>query len=119
MDNAYDFELRKKMLAVAHKINIPLATGIYLAVSGPSFETHSEIRMFKMFGADAVGMSTVPETILARHTGMKVVTVCTVTNFGAGLSREIISHEGTLKGAAMGVERLTKLFVAFVEEIGK
>lgn len=119
MDNAYDAELRNKMLAVAKKEALPLSSGVFLATSGPTFESHAEIRMYKMLGAHAVGMSTVPETIIARHAGMKVVTVCAITNFAAGMSSEVLSHEGTLKGAAMGTERLIKLFLAFLEDLSK
>lgn len=119
MDNAYDAELRKDMLAVAKKHNIPLSRGVYLADSGPTFETHAEIRAYKILGADAVGMSTVPETIIARHCGMKVVSVCAITNFAAGLSNEVLSHEGTLKGAKIATDYLVKLFTSFVESRAK
>lgn len=119
MDNAYDQDLREKMQATAKKLDIPLSSGVYLATSGPTFESHAEIRMFQMLGAHAVGMSTVPETKIARHCGMKVVSVSTITNFGAGMSSEVLSHEGTLKGAAMGVDRLAKLFLGFIEDHGQ
>ncbi|EKD45387.1 MAG: purine nucleoside phosphorylase [uncultured bacterium] len=116
MDNAYDLELRKKLLAIAKKLDIPLSSGIYIATSGPTFETHAEIRMYIRMGGHAVGMSTVPETIVARHCGLKVASVCAITNLGAGLSSEILSHEGTLRGAKLATDNLIKLFLAFVEE---
>lgn len=119
MDNCYDAELRNKMISVAKKIDIPLSSGVYIATSGPTFETHAEIRMYKMLGAHAVGMSTVPETIIARHCGLKVASVCAITNLGAGLSTEILSHEGTLRGAKLANDNLIKLFLAFMEEMGK
>jgi len=119
MDNAYDSDLRQKLLTIAQKLNIPLSSGVYVATSGPAFETHAEIRMYKMLGGHAVGMSTVPETILARHCGLKVVSVCAITNMGAGLSKEILSHEGTLKGAKLATDNLVKLFLAFIEETAK
>jgi len=119
LDNAYDSDLRQKLLSVAQKINVPLNTGVFVATSGPTFETHAEIRMYKMLGGHAVGMSTVPETIIARHCGLKVASVCAVTNFGAGLSKEILSHEGTLRGAKLATDNLVKLFLAFIEEITK
>lgn len=114
MDNAYDAELRQKLLAIASKENIPLSSGVYLATSGPTFETHAEIRMYQMLGGHAVGMSTVPETIVARHCGLKVLSVCAITNFGAGLSKEILSHAGTLRGAKLATDNLIKLFLEFV-----
>jgi xanthosine phosphorylase len=117
MDNAYDADLRKTMLSVAKKLSVPIFEGVYLADSGPTFETHAEIRAYKILGADAVGMSTVPETIIARHCGLKVVSVASITNFAAGMSDEILSHEGTLRGAKMAIDNLAKLFVAFVEEL--
>lgn len=117
MDNAYDAKLREKMLAVAKKINIPMTEGVFLATSGPTFETHAEIRAFKILGADLVGMSTVHETILARHCGMKVVTVSTVTNLAAGLSDEILSHDNVLKMGKLNSENLAKLFLAFIAEL--
>lgn len=85
MDNAYDKELREQILGTAKELDIPLNSGVFVATSGPTFETHAEIRMFKMLGGHAVGMSTVPETILARHCGLKVASVCAITNLGAGL----------------------------------
>lgn len=114
MDNAYDAELRQKLLDVAGKENIPLSTGVYVATSGPTFETHAEIRMYKMLGGDAVGMSTVPETIVARHCGLKVASICAITNFGAGLSKEILSHAGTLRGAKLATDNLIQLFLGFI-----
>lgn len=119
MDNVYDAELRKKMLKVADELKIKIREGIYLATSGPSFETHAEIRAFKLLGADAVGMSTVPEVIVARHCGMRAISVAAITNLAAGLSEEVLSHEGTLKGAALAVEKLANLILGFVEDMGK
>jgi xanthosine phosphorylase len=119
MDNAYDSELRNQLLKIAKQLNIPLTQGVYLATSGPTFESHAEIRAYGILGAHAVGMSTVPETMIARHCGMKVATVCAITNFAAGLSSEVLSHEGTLKGAALAMEQLIKLFLAFIEDHGK
>lgn len=115
MDQAYDVELRKHLLDLANTLNISLTSGVYLATSGPVFETPAEIRAFKILGADAVGMSTVPETMVARHCGLRVASVCAITNLAAGLSAEQLSHEGTLKGAKLAVDNLIKLFLAFVE----
>lgn len=119
MDNAYDSDLRQKLLTIAQSLNIPLSSGVYVATSGPTFETHAEIKTYKMLGGHAVGMSTVPETIIARHCGLKVASVCAITNLGAGLSTEVLSHEGTLKGAKLATDHLIRLFLAFIEEISK
>jgi len=119
MENAYDKDLREKICKVAATNNITLFQGVFLAASGPTFETPAEIRAFKVMGADAVGMSTVPETIIARHCGLKVVTVCAITNLAAGISVEPLSHEQTLRGAKLAVENLAQLFLAFVVEMGK
>lgn len=119
MDNAYDSTLRQKLLAIAQKLNIPLSSGVFVSTSGPTFETHAEIRMYKMIGGHAVGMSTVPETIVARHCGLKVASVCAITNMGAGLSKDIVNHEGTLKGAKLATEHLIKLFLAAIGELAK
>lgn len=119
MDNVYDKDLRQQFLDIAKKLNIPLSSGVYIATSGPTFETHAEIRMYKMLGGHAVGMSTVPEVIIARHCGLKVASVSAITNLGAGLSSEVLSHEGTLKGAKLAADNLIKLFIAFLDGFAK
>lgn len=119
MDNVYDSDLRQRLLNVAKNLSIPLSTGVYVATLGPTFESHAEIRMFKMLGAHAVGMSVIPEVILARHCGLKVASVSAITNLGAGLSDEVLSHEGTLKGAKLATDNLVKLFLEAVGELAK
>ena len=119
LDDAYDPELRQKFLAIAKRKNLPLTEGVYLATSGPSFETHAEIRAYKILGADTVGMSTVPEIIIARHCGLRTAAVSAVVNLAAGMSAEKLSHEGTLKGAKLAVDHLVNLFLAFVEDLGE
>jgi len=119
MDNVYNSELRQKILAVAKKHQIPLGEGIYLGTSGPTFETHAEIRAFKILGADIIGMSTIPEVIAARHCGMKVISLSAVTNLAAGLSDETLTHEGTLKGAALAIENMANLILNSIQEIAK
>ena len=88
--------------------------GVYLAVSGPSFETPAEIRAFRTLGADAVGMSTVHETIVARHAGLRVAAISTITNLAEGLSAEPLSHEQTLRDAQGAAGALSGLLTAFV-----
>jgi xanthosine phosphorylase len=113
MANAYDADLRKLLQDTAAAQNITLHEGVYIAYSGPNFETPAEIRAFTRLGADVVGMSVVPEVVPARHCGLKVVGVSVVTNLAEGLSPFPLSHEQTLKYAAVGAESLVKLIQAF------
>ena len=116
--DAYDPALRADLHAVAGDLGIELAEGVYLAVSGPSFETPAEIRAFRALGADAVGMSTVHETILARHAGMKVAAVSAISNLAEGLSDVPLTHEQTLSDAGRAAGDLARLLEAFVERLG-
>lgn len=119
MENAYDNGLQEIMAACASGLNIPLSKGVYISTLGPSFETPAEIRAYMRWGADAVGMSVVPEVILARHCGMRVACVAAITNAAAGLSTEKITHEGTLHFGEIAARKLTKLIPAFIKEITK
>lgn len=116
MENAYDSALRTTMLSVAQQLNIPLTEGIYVGTLGPSFETPAEIRAYQRLGADVVGMSTLPEVILARYYGLRVIVVSAITNKAAGLSNQQLTHDLTLKGAALATEKLSRLILAFVEQ---
>ena len=112
--DAYDPDLRATLHDTARDLGTPLADGVYLAVSGPSFETPAEIRAFRTLGADAVGMSTVPEVIVARHAGLRVAAISTITNLAEGLSAEPLSHEQTLRDAQGAAGALSGLLTAFV-----
>jgi xanthosine phosphorylase len=116
--DAYDPLLLGELRAAASELGIELADGVYLAVSGPSFETPAEIRAFKVLGADAVGMSTVHETIVARHCGLRVAAVSAITNLAEGLSDEPLSHEQTLRDGERAAADLTRLLLAFLSRIG-
>lgn len=118
MSAAYDPELRAIMKRLAEKTGDPIAEGIYMWFSGPSFETPAEIRMAQTLGADAVGMSTVPEVIMARFLGMRVTALSVITNYGAGLRAEQLSHEQTKTVAQKGMARMKELVRAFVKEVG-
>ena len=96
----YDLELRELTQAAAKKEGIALKEGVYLAVSGPSYETPAEIRAFQVFGANAVGMSTVPECIVARHAGIRVLGISCITNAAAGLNEDLLTHEEVAETAA-------------------
>jgi purine-nucleoside phosphorylase len=102
MVDAYDPALRAQARQIARQRGITLHEGVYAWAFGPQFETPAEIRMFRQLGADAVGMSTVPETILARHAGLRVLALSLITNMGAGLSMEQLSHAHTLAQAESG-----------------
>jgi xanthosine phosphorylase len=114
LDNAYDPDLRKRMLQIAEQQNIKLHQGVLIATLGPTFETPAEIRAYTMWGASAVGMSTVPEVIIARHCGLRVVVVSAVTNYAAGLSDTEISHAETLKFAEVASSSMLSLVRNFV-----
>lgn len=117
MVDCYDPLLREKARAAASRLGIGLGEGVYLWYSGPSFETVAEIRMAVTLGANAVGMSTAPEVILGRFLGLRVWACSSITNMGAGLSNETISHEHTKTMARLGVEKLVRLIPALVEAL--
>jgi xanthosine phosphorylase len=115
--DAYDPGLRATLHEAAGRLGIPLAEGVYLATAGPSFETPAEIRAFRTLGADAVGMSTVPEVILARHAGLKVAAVSAVTNLAEGMGGDALSHEQTLHHASQAAGDLTRLIIEFCARV--
>ncbi|UTI65807.1 purine-nucleoside phosphorylase [Paraconexibacter antarcticus] len=117
LGDAYDAGLRAQLLAAAQRAGVPLAEGVYLAVSGPSFETPAEIRAFRTLGADAVGMSTVPEVIVARHAGLRVAAISAITNLAEGMGGEPLSHEQTLASAADGARHLQTLLTTVLPEL--
>ncbi len=116
MDDAYDMGLQDVMTSVAKKINIPLAKGVYISVLGPSFETPAEIRAFKSWGAQAVGMSVVPEVIIARHCGLRVACLAAITNLAAGMSTEKLTHENTLHYGEISARKMVKIILEYVKE---
>ncbi|MBV9417398.1 MAG: purine-nucleoside phosphorylase [Solirubrobacterales bacterium] len=112
--DAYDPGLLGSLRASAASVGVALAEGVYLAVSGPSFETPAEIRAYRVLGADAVGMSTVQETIIARHCGLRVAAVSVITNLAEGMSEEPLSHAQTLRAAEAGAGDLARLLLDFI-----
>lgn len=114
--DAYDPRLLDHVRAAAAETDVQLHEGVYMWFNGPSFETPAEIRMARTLGADLVGMSTVPEVILARYHGLKCVAVSVVTNFAAGLSGGNPTHEETQEFAAKASERFRKLLRAFIRQ---
>lgn len=117
LDNAYNQDMRNALLKLAARENINLHQGIYLSVLGPHFETAAEIRAFKILGADAVGMSTVPEVLVANHCGMKVAAIATITNYATGLALTSHSHDAVLRTAAEAGEKLNLLLKSFIAQL--
>ena len=117
MVDAWDAQLRQILANAATALGLDLARGVYAAVTGPSFETPAEVRMLARLGADAVGMSTVPECILARHCGLRVAGVAVITNLGVGLDDAPVDHEQTLRAAGAAAADLKRLLMAFCADL--
>ena len=115
LSQAYDVRLGALLQQAARRARVPLRAGVYLAVSGPSYETPAEIRAFAKWGANAVGMSTVPEAIVARQCGLAVAGLSCITNLAAGRSKTPLSHEEVLAAAAEAGKRAAKLLTSFAE----
>jgi purine-nucleoside phosphorylase len=116
MVDAYDPGLRAKFKAVAAAKDLPLHEGVYMWFAGPSFETPAEIRAARVLGADLVGMSTVPEVIVARALGLRVAAFSLITNLAAGMGGAHLSHARTLARAAAGAAALREILTAFMED---
>ncbi len=114
LSDAYDPRLADLLEASADAIGIPLRSGVYACMLGPSYETPAEIRMLRALGADVVGMSTVPEVIAARHMGVPVAGISVVTNLAAGLTRKALSHQEVAETAERVKDRLTALVTEFL-----
>jgi len=115
MSQVYDPELRAAARRAAAKLRLKFFEGVYVALLGPSFETPAEIRALRRLGADAVGMSTVPEVIAARQRGVRVMAVASITNRAAGLSRHGLSHEEVLEAGKKATQDLVRLLGEVIE----
>ncbi len=115
---AYDPASRERLLALSRRLDIPLAEGVYVWFCGPHFETPAEIEAARILGGDAVGMSTVPEVIVARMLGLRVTALSMVTNLAAGMSAEPLSHDQTMRHATAAAGDMQRLLTAFLEETG-
>ena len=113
MSKAYDAGLRGGLRQAAQSSGVVLHEGVYAWFGGPQFETPAEIRAARLLGADLVGMSVVPEVILARHAGLRVAALAVVTNLGSGMTTETLHHGQTLDAAARAMADLTRLLDAF------
>lgn len=116
MTSAYDAAMGAAMDRAAARADVELHRGVYMWLPGPSFETPAEIRMARVLGADAVGMSTVPEVILARFLGFSVAAASVITNFGAGMTGSELSHQETKEMAPIGGERLAAILATMLRE---
>jgi inosine/guanosine/xanthosine phosphorylase family protein len=116
MSDAYDPRLRAQLAAASEKTGVAVKKGVYIYVLGPNFETAAEIRAYAKLGADVVGMSTVPECLVARHCGIKVGGISIVTNHATGIATEKLTHEETLASAAKAGRDLERLLRAYLHE---
>lgn len=116
MSEAYSKELMNKAMACADKLNIPYKKGVYALFNGPCFETAAEIRAYATLGADVVGMSTVPETIVANYLGMKVLGMSCITNMATGISTTKHSHEEVVRVANQTSQTLLKWLQTLLKE---
>ncbi|HEX8230737.1 MAG TPA: purine-nucleoside phosphorylase [Chloroflexia bacterium] len=117
MDPAYDPSLLRKAQEAAEECNLYLKRGVYIVLAGPNFETRAEMRALRQWGGDAVGMSTVPEVIVALHGGMKVVGISNITNMALPDNEEPVNHEDVLKVAAESGPRFIRLMKALVKRL--
>lgn len=117
MTQAYDKDLREQLHAAAAACGQRLQEGVYVAVSGPCYETPAEIRAFRALGADAVGMSTVPEVIVARQEGLKAAGISCLCNMGAGMLPQPLTHEEVLEAGAAAAKDFEALVRRFVRDV--
>ncbi|WBW95307.1 purine-nucleoside phosphorylase [Oceanirhabdus sp. W0125-5] len=115
MSDAYDKDLREVVRECAKDIGVDIKEGVYTMMTGPAYETPAEIRMLRILGSDAVGMSTVPEVIAAKHCGLKVIGISCITNMAAGILEQPLNHEEVIETSAM----VRKQFIQLVGEIIK
>lgn len=113
MSEVYDREYQQTAIEEARAIGLELRRGVYAAMTGPSYETPAEIRMLRTLGADAVGMSTVPEAIIARHCGMRVLGISCITNMAAGVLDQPINHEEVMETG----ERVREIFAELLRRV--
>lgn len=117
MSEAYSRELQQHAVEVARTLGIEIRRGIYAALAGPSYETPAEIHMFRACGADAVGMSTVPETIVARQMGIEVLGISCITNMAAGISDAPINHAEVMETGRRVRDTFTKLLRGVISQL--
>ena len=119
LTEAYNRRLRKLARETASRQGLTLRSGIYAAYSGPSYETPAEIRALRTMGADMVGMSTVPEVIMANYLGMKVLGLSMITNMAAGIRLKPMSHQDVIENARKGSAKFSGLVSGIIEQLGR
>lgn len=117
MHEAYDKQFIAKAKAIAKENNIPVQEGVYLATQGPTYETPAEYHMFHLWGADAVGMSTVPEVIVGVHCGMKIFGMSIITDLGVGDNIQKVTHEEVTQAANAAQPKMTKIMSELIKSI--
>lgn len=117
MSDCYSKEIQELSKKIAKKLNIDLKEGVYLAVSGPSYETKAEVKMFKMLGADAIGMSTVPEAIVANYLNMNVAAFSMISNYATGVSNNKLTHNEVLETGKITSEKLSQLIKEIIKNL--
>ena len=118
MTDAFDRNLRQRAHAAADRANVELREGVYIMLSGPNYETRAEMRMLRSMGGDAVGMSTVPEVLVARHAGVRVLGFSLVTNKATDDIDHEVTHEEVLAMGPVGAGRLTRVLRELLPELG-
>lgn len=117
MSDPYSSELIARVKTIAERLQIPVQTGVYAGVTGPTFETRAEYKLLHAIGADAVGMSTVQEVVAAVHAGMRVFAMSVITDIGIREEDNVITHEEVLQAARSAEPKLTSIFTNLVQEL--
>ncbi len=117
MSDGYNKYYREQLIKTAKKINQKLFEGVYCMYSGPNFETPAEIKALKIIGGNAVGMSTVPEVIVANHCNLSVIAISVITNLAAGMNKIKLSHQETLENASLAENNVLNLIKQFIREV--
>ncbi len=115
MSEVYSKGMRESLRSVAKELNIDIKPGTYFHVSGPSYETPAEIKMFRALGGDMIGMSTVPEVIAAKHAGYNILGISCITNYGAGIIDQVLKHEDVKNEANKAMNKFTKLIGTYLQ----
>ena len=117
MSDIYKKDLREKIISACKKSNTELKQGVYMAMPGPSYETPAEVKMANLVGADAIGMSTVPEAIVANYCGIKVIGLSCITNYAAGVSDKKLSHKEVIETTKQTEEKFKSLIKNIIKEL--